>query len=271
MATLQRGVARVCALLLDPFAALPPLLGLTLISAVSGVLLLLGFRATSQPQAIRAARQRVQAHLLAIRLYREDLVVAFRAQRALLAGLVAYVGRMLPPFAALLLPFALLFAHLDARYAARALHPGEVVLVKARLAQPGTDQWQLEGSAGIAVDSAAVHVAARHEIDWRVRAVAPGRQAITLVNGTQRVAKEVWVAVAPQGAGPVRAVAGITALFTAPTEAPIDAAAGVQSIAVAYPPLALSVCGWHVHWIVVFLAVSTIVALLFRKRAGVAF
>jgi hypothetical protein len=271
MSMLHRGLARVFVLLLDPFAALPPMLGLALISALSGVLVLLGFRLTSKPRAIRAARQQVQAHLLAVRLYRDDLAVAFRAQRSLLGALMRYLANMLRPFLVLLLPFALLFAHLDARYATRALHPGEHAIVKATLVPQTSDRWRLEGTAGVAVDSAPVRIPAHDEIDWRIRAVAAGRHEIAFVNGSQRVEKEIRVTVEPQGAAPTRSVAEIAAVFAAPTEAPIAAAAGIRRIDVAYPSLNLSVFGWRAHWIVVFLVASSAVALLLRTRAGVEF
>ncbi|HXQ23954.1 MAG TPA: hypothetical protein VN812_19900, partial [Candidatus Acidoferrales bacterium] len=216
MTTLHRGAARVFALLLDPFAAFPPMLGLALISALSGILLLLGFRVTSNPRRIRAARQQVQAHLLAVRLYRDDLAVTFRAQWSLLGALARYLGNMLVPFLVLLLPFALLFAQLDARYAARALHPGERTILRATVDPRASDGWRLEGTAGVVVDSAAVRIPARHEIDWRIRTVGVGRHAIAMVNGNQRVEKEVRVTAAPQGAAPARSVAGIAALFAAP-------------------------------------------------------
>jgi hypothetical protein len=272
MCTLHQLLARGFALALDPLARFQPVVGLTLISAVSGVVLLIAFRLTSRPQAIRAAKQKTQAHLLAVRLYRDDLVVVLRAQGALLGALVVYIGAMLVPFLALLVPFGLLFAHLDARYAVRALHPGERAIVKAT-AVPDTrlDRWRLEGAAGVVVDSAPVRVSARREINWRVRAATPGRYAIAVVNGERRIEKEVQVAAEEIGGAPRRASAGIAALFIAPTEAPIDPDAGIESIEVVARPLRLSVYGWHVHWIVIFLVVSAATALLLRKRAGVEF
>ncbi len=271
MGALHHVLAWSFAALLDPCERFPPLIGLTLISAVSGVLLLLGFRVASSPEAIGAAKRTVQAHLLAARLYRDDLTVAFRSQRSLLRALAVYLGHMALPFVVLLLPFAVLFAHLDARYGTRALQPGERTIVKAFLAPETPAGWRLEGAAGVAVDSVPVRIRARDEIDWRIRAAAPGRYEIALVNGERRVEKEVRVAPDETGAAPLRSSPSLAALFVAPTEAPIDPATDLERVEIVYPPWRLSVLGWHMHWVVIFLIVSAAVALLLRKRAGVEF
>ena len=45
----------------------------------------------------------------------------------------------------------------------------------------------------------------------------------------------------------------------------------MRRIEVRYPSLEIDVFGWKVSWIVVFLAVSSVVALVLRRRAGVEF
>jgi hypothetical protein len=261
-------LARLFGFLLDPLAAFGPMAGLTVVSAVSGLLLLAGFRATSRPRAIRAARSRVQGHLLAIRIFRDDLAVVLRSQASLLVALGGYMGQMLVPFAALLVPFALLFAHLDARYAQRALRPGERALVKAMART--VDGWALESGPGVVVETPPVRIPARGEIDWRIRGIEPGVHRIVAVGSGGRIEKEVVVSPRAIGAPPRRG-SGFGALFLAPTEPPIPSAAGLDSLEIAYPPLPLSFLGWGTHWIIVFLAVSAIVAFALRKVAGVEF
>jgi type II secretory pathway pseudopilin PulG len=270
MATVHNLVAGVFALLLDPLASLSPLVALVIVSAVAGLLVLGGMRFSSNPRAIRAAKQKVQAQLLATRLYRHELITVWRSLGALLVALAAYVGHMLRPFVVLLIPFALLFAHLDARYGSRPLHPGERTIVKAVAASGTPDQWRLEVPAGVALDSVAVRLPSRHEIDWRVRAETPGSYSMTLVAGDKRVQKSLRVG-GSVGASPRRSQATLTALFEAPIEAPIDGGSAVETIEVDYPAQRFTVLGWSLHWVVIFLVVSAVVALLFHRRAGVEF
>jgi len=271
MSALHALQARLFALLLDPFAWFTPLVGLALTSALSGVLLVIGFRVASRPEAIRAAKRQVQAQLLAVRLYREDLTVVFRSQLSLLRGLGVYMRNMLLPFLAMLLPFGLLFAHLDARYSTRALRPGERGLVKVIVTPATINQWRLEVSEGISIDSPPVRIPSRGEIVWRVQATTIGRHSIALVDGSHRVEKEARIATEDSGAAPRRASPTFMSLFVAPTEPTIAKSTGVESIEIEYPPLPLSVAGWHLHWIVVFLLASSAVALLLRKKLGAEF
>ena len=271
MAAVHRALAGAFAVLLGPLTVLPPLLGLTLVSAASGVLVLIAFRLTSRPAAVRRARQRAQAHLLAIRLYRDDLAVVMRSQGALVRALTRYVGLMLVPFVALLAPFGLLFAHLDARYATRALRPGERAVVRAVVATETLYKWQLEGGNGITVESPPVRIPGRAEVAWRIRADTPGCHPLALVGDGQRTDASACVSSDDIGAAPQRSVATIWSLFTAPTEPAIEDAAGIERVEVGYPPLDLRVGGWQANWVVVFLVVSAIVAFALRRPFGVEF
>jgi hypothetical protein len=274
MAILHRALASLFAALLNPLTGLPPLIALTVISAVGGVLILLAFRFSSNPSAVRQARQRAQAHLLAVRLYRDDVTVVLRSQRALVIALGAYLGHMLVPFVVLLLPFALLFAHLDARYGARALHPGERAIVKATALPNVIERWQLAGNDNIVVETPAVRIPRGGEVTeivWRIRAEAVGCQPIVIADATQRVEKQICVATDDIGAAERRASASLDGLLAAPVEPPIADTAGIMKIEIGYPPYPLSVFGWHLNWVVIFLVVSAVVALLLRKPFRVEF
>jgi hypothetical protein len=272
LALLHESSRAVFGLLLDPLARLGPLASLVLVSAVSGVVLLFAFRWTSRPAAIKRAKQRIQANLLAVRIYQDDLGVVLRAQARTFAALGIYLANMLVPFLAILVPFAIFFAHLDARYASRALHPGESALVSATVA-PGQSlsTWTLEGSSGLVVESRPVRIPSRREIAWRIRATEPGAQTLALRAGDQRVEKAVSVSKSAAGAAPRRAAASLDSLLFAPTEPAIDARAGIESIIVTTPPLDLELAGVSLHWLVVFLVISAAVAFGLRKRAGVEF
>jgi hypothetical protein len=270
MAMVHRLLAGAFALLLDPLARFPPLVGLTMVSAVAGVVVLAGMRLASNPRAIRAAKQKVQAHLLATRLYRHELVTVWRSLGALLLALGTYLAQMLRPFIVLLIPFALLFAHLDGRYASRPLQPGERTIVKAVAAAGTPDQWRLEAPPGVKLDSVGVRLPARREIDWRVRAEKPGAYNVTLVAGNERVQKMLQVG-GMTGASERRAQATLAALFDAPVEPSIATGSNVAEMEIGYPPQRYPVLGWRLHWVVVFLIVSAVVALLLHRRAGVEF
>jgi len=264
-------LARFFDLLLGPLDRWSPVAGLWAASVVSGVVLLFIFRWTSNARAIRAARRRAQAELLAVRLYREEPRVVLRAQARFLAAIGRYLAQMLVPFAALALPFSLLAANLDARYGSRALAVGERAVVEVLGATAVIDAASLEPSEGLAVEAGPVRIRARGEASWRILAKAPGRQSVAVVVGERRVDKEVTVSTTARGAAPRRMCAGLATFFLAPAEPAIGEGCAVRRIEVRYPSLEVDAFGWKMPWIVVFLLVSSAVALLLRRRAGVEF
>ncbi len=258
-------------LLLGPLDRWIPTAGLWAASAASGVVLLFMFRWTSNPRAIRAARRQAQAQLLAVRLYREDPRVVLRAQGRFLAAIGRYLGHMLVPFVALVLPFGLLAAQLDARYASRALVVGERVIVEGFGTASMLDSASLETSKGLAIEAGPVRVAERGEMSWRVLAKAPGRQTVTLVVDGRLIGKEVVVSQTARGASARRMCASVASFLLAAAEPAIGDGCAVRRIEVLYAPLEIDVLGWKAPWIVVFLAVSSLVALALRRRVGVEF
>ena len=78
-------------------APLPVWLGLTLLSAICGVLMMVAFRYTSNQTAIGRARDKMTANLLALKLFKDDLGVAFRCQRRLFGALLYWQWLMLKP------------------------------------------------------------------------------------------------------------------------------------------------------------------------------
>ena len=56
-------------LLLFPFRQLHPMVGLTVVSAIAAVLMLLGYRATSNQPAVEAVKRKIAAGLFEIRLF----------------------------------------------------------------------------------------------------------------------------------------------------------------------------------------------------------
>src|SRR5215472_2937842 len=90
--------------------AVEPLsLWLIVVSLAAGIGMLLLFRAVSRPAAIRAARRRVGARLLELRLFADEPRVVWRAQIGLLYANLLYLRSMAAPIAIVAIPATLLF------------------------------------------------------------------------------------------------------------------------------------------------------------------
>ncbi|HMF14070.1 MAG TPA: hypothetical protein VKE94_17260, partial [Gemmataceae bacterium] len=86
VAWLNAAANAVGGVLLAPVGWLSGTLSATLIAIVSGVLLLLAFKYTSNQNAIKRVRADIKANLLALKLFKESALVALDAQGRILSG-----------------------------------------------------------------------------------------------------------------------------------------------------------------------------------------
>ena len=235
------------------------------------IAMLWAFRRCSDQAAIRLAKRKVHAHLLAFRLYADEPLQIFRAQKQLLVWNMRYLALMLRPTAVTIIPLALLLFHLDAVYGRRALEPGESTIVTAQLS-PRFDlqsaPLSLQGR-GIAVETQPLRLLFQHQACWRVRAMNGESGAVNVMLPGASEAKRVNV-----GTGlsylSQRRVASLLAWLSHPGEKRLKATS-LDWIEVEYPAAEIGVFGFGLHWLVWFCIVSFLAMLAFRKRLRVTF
>ena len=139
------------------YAVLSPLpvwLGLTLLSVIAGGFMLVVYRYTSNQAAIGRARDTMTANLLALKLFKEDIRVTFRAQGRLFRALFYWQWLMLRPMFIMVVLLLPVFAQMGTRYQWRPLHPGEQALITVRLksnpGDVGAAAAELDPSPGLA-------------------------------------------------------------------------------------------------------------------------
>jgi len=242
-----------------------PGLGLALLSAAAGVGMLWVFQKTSNQAAIGRAKRRVQAHLLELRIYRDEPDVMWQAQKSLAAANLRYMALMLQPALILAIPFAVLLVHLEAFYGRAPLAPGAESILTIRLSGPaGTEAPQLEAPAGVAVETPAVRVLDEGQVSWRIRpqSAVSGTLHIKL-NGTT-VEKRIEAGAAPRFV-PGRRVHSVWDAVWHPGEARIEAPA-VEWVDIRYPGATVEWLGIRMHWLIWFIVISMLAALLLKKR-----
>src|SRR3990172_8011637 len=176
--------------LLIPF---PVWLGLIVISAVTGVLMLIAFRHTSNQKAIGKVKDDIKANLLALKLYKDELRVTFQSQARLLWAIVRLQRYVLTPVLVMALPMLLALAQMGIRYQWRPVRSGEQTLIKMKFA-PGTGksvEVSLEPHSGMAVEVGPVP--GGDLCVWRVRGGAPGRHALQFHVAGETIEKELVV------------------------------------------------------------------------------
>lgn len=88
---------------------------LVFVSGVFGVLALLLFKRLSWQRGIKAAKDKIKAHLIEIRIYQDDPRIVLRAFGCVLWRNAQYLGLNLIPFVPLAIPFTFVVAQLVVR------------------------------------------------------------------------------------------------------------------------------------------------------------
>lgn len=254
--------------ILWPFRAASPWLGMIAVSLVTAVLMLEVYKLTSNQAAIRRAKDRIKAHLLEMRLYKDNMRVTFAAQGAIVKANLAYLAANLKPLAVMIVPLVLILAQLSVWFDRAPLRPGEETLVKATLegsVDPLSAGLELETPPGLEVTAPAVRIPDLHEVVWRVKAVAPGRGRITLRTAGRTIEKSVAIGGRPLSRVSALATRGSFAKRVLyPGEPPLPAGTPVRSVEILYPARSLRAFGLGVNWLVAYLVLSVIFGFAFK-------
>lgn len=257
-------------LLCRPFAGLGPLWALTVISVLTGILMLWIFGLVSNQDAIRTIRDRIRGNLIAVRLFGDDLGLLFRLQGRLLWDNLVFLKYALIPMLVMIVPVLVILVQLNLRFGARPLAPGEAALVKVTVRDAETlgDGVSLEAPAGVAVETPGVRVSSLKEVAWRIRPSEAGRYRLVVRVGDEGVDKELRVGDRWGATSTLRTGKSFWDVLLYPGEKPIRSAA-VESIEVKYRPLDLRLFGMGVNWLVFFFLLSIVAGFAFRRVLGV--
>ena len=270
---------------LYPFRGFPALVGLTALSVVLAICMLLVFKATSNQDAITAIKKKIHACLFEIRLFNDDLAAILRAQIELLGHNVVYLRYALTPMACMFIPIFFMMAQLQFHYGYHPIAPGDEALLKVSLAPGWEDSvpvqntgdftkpvTRLEVPDGLTVASPSVWIPTESELDWRIRGDKPGDYQVTVHLGDESFTKDVRVGAerTVQRMSPVRPGHAFLAQLLYPAEPPLPKGA-VDEITVTYPSADVWFLGLNLDWVWVLLILSIAFAFALKNRFGVTF
>ncbi len=182
-------------LLLLPVSGLPYIWQIFLIALVMCVIALLIFKYTSNQSGIRQAKDKIKAYILELRIYRDDPLILLKAEGQIVAHTARYLFLATVPIAVMMLPFILMIAQVEARFAFESFNVGDQATVTVYV-----ERGALENSAasitlppGVVVETPVHRIYARGEARWRLRIVSPGRHRIQVGIGPE-VAERTLVA-----------------------------------------------------------------------------
>jgi hypothetical protein len=252
MNPLNHASTRLFDKLLAPLERLPFPFAIVIASAVFGVLALVAFKHLSAQKRIAAAKHRITAHLIEIRIYQDDLAIVGQAIGKVLLRNLQYLGLNLGPFVPLSIPFVLVVSQLVVRYGFRpvevhapgeAILPGRGAMIEVDLARERAADvagLRIELPQGVRALSPLVRVPAEGRAYQEIAAVAPvaGEIAFVLADGT-RVSKALSAGVASGPLQPERRRSGWSGLLW-PAEDTLAGDSPFERVRLEYPERRMS-------------------------------
>jgi hypothetical protein len=243
---------------------LPLFLVLTL-SLVIGLLMVVVFRYTSNQKAIRIAKDHLKAHLLAVRLFQDQIHVVLVSYWRIVRSTGSYLRLAFIPLLYVSVPLILLMVQVDRYLGFTPLEVGQPFLVKAKLMDPnGLDKAALRLPPGLLLTAPAVHIPAQSEIIWRVVAEQPGKHDLAIEAGSESLSKSLQISGGIERISQTRLRDKWWKRIFISSESALPANSPVQSIAIDYPERTISFAWVEWNWIWLFFVLSLIFGFLFK-------
>ncbi|PQO41104.1 hypothetical protein [Blastopirellula marina] len=256
--------------LFEPIAWTSGMLSIFVIGAVTGVLMLIAFKYTSNQSAIRNTRNQIKANLLGLSLFKDDLRVGLGMQGKLLIGAAKLLALSFVPMLVMIVPTCLVLSQLALWYQSRPLEKGEQAIVTLQTS-PDEDivsEIALGESPAFKLIKGPVRVPTKQMVCWEIEAVEPGLHDMPFHIGGRQFAKQLAIGERWLPVSMMRPASVWSDTLLHPREAPFSADSPVQSIAIAYPERASWTYGSHT-WLVTWFLISMLAAFVAKPLLNV--
>ncbi|MHC4293731.1 MAG: hypothetical protein ACYSTX_05490 [Planctomycetota bacterium] len=252
--------------LLAPVGVLPGWLSNTIISAVTGVFLLIIFKYTSNQKAIGRVRDDIKAHMLALKLFKDSLSVTLCAQGHVFKGAFLLLFHAVIPMLIMIVPVCLLLGQLGLWYQSKPLSIGQEALVTIKFSSNAGDAWQnviIEPTSVIDITAGPTRVYSKKEAYWKIKGYENGCHYIVFHIDGQRFEKELTIGDGFMRVSSQRPGWRWADILLHPQEKPFRTDSIIQSISIEYPERDAITSGTD-FWLVYFFIASMVFALIFK-------
>ena len=169
----------------------------------------------------------------------------------------------------MIIPLLLILAQLNLWFGSEPLAVGQPVLVKVRV-QPNVDvtgtEFSIEAPDGLAVETPALRIDEKKEVDWRVKPTAAGRFNLTVQTGDRRYGKTVVVEGRKlEKVSSLKVKKGIGNELLYPGEKALPGDGQIRAIEVVHPDRRLALFGLRLHWLIAYLLLSIVFGFALKR------
>ncbi len=257
------------------FRSMNPWMGMLMVSFLTALLMLFVFRFTSNQQGIRKVKNKIKAHLLELRLFKDSLSLSFKAQGNILRYNLKYIGYSTKPLLVMIIPLILILVQLNLWFGYEALTPGQETILKVKLEEshsPLDISLSLEPSSGFDIQTPPLRIEEKMEISWRLQAREKGVHDLALIINGQRLIKKLAVAQKPlTKISPMKVRSNLINELLNPGESPFSRDLPIKKIELKYPAKDMRLFGWSIPrlwgippWLIAYFVLSIILGFLLK-------
>ncbi len=255
-----------------------PLAIVIVLSLIVGLLMVVLFGFTSDQKAIGIAKDQLKAHLLAVRLYRDQIPVVMGSYGKILRGTGRYLKLAFKPLLYVIIPITLLMVQVDRYLGATPIPTNAPFLLTVHLAatagSDATNEATLNLPPEITMTAPAVHIAAENEIVWRLVGSKEGKYEVKIAVGqtpgaTATVTKTVCLGSDLPRISTVRLRGHFWERMFSSAEPALPENSPIDSILINYPDRNIEIAGYGMNWIWLFFILSMVAGFIFKELLGI--
>lgn len=247
-----------------------PLAIVIIVSLVIGLVMVVLFGYTSDQKAIGIAKDQLKAHLLAVRLYRDQIPVVMGSYGKILRGTGRYLKLAFMPLLYVIVPITLLMVQIDRYLGQTPLPVNAPFLMTAHLTSGDTlNDVTLDLPPEITMTAPAVHVTDGNEIVWRLAGAKDGKYSVKISIHGQSVEKSVFIGNDLPRISTIRLRGQFWSRFFSSAEPALPENSTIDSISINYPDRNIDIAGYGMNWIWLFFILSMIAGFIFKELLGI--
>jgi uncharacterized membrane protein (DUF106 family) len=245
------------------------------LSVVIGLLMVVVFGYTSDQKAIGIAKDQLKAHLLAVRLYRDQIPVVMGSYGKILRGTGRYLKLAFKPLLYVIIPITFLIVQTDRYLGSTPIATDTPFLLTVRLTQPPTaadaqgSEATIDLPPEITLTAPPVHVASENEIIWRLVGSKAGEYNVKVAAGGQSADKAVFIGNGVRRISTIRLRGHFFDRIFSSAEPALPENSPIESMSINYPDRNIEVAGYAINWIWLFFILSMVAGFVFKELLGI--
>ena len=254
-----------------------PLAIVIVVSLAVGLVMVVLFGYTSDQKAIGIAKDQLKAHLLAVRLYRDQIPVVMGSYGKILRGTGRYLKLAFKPLLYVIVPITLLMVQIDRYLGQTPLPANASFLLTVHLGGTNGKDQTIDAMNEIALDlppeismtASPVHILAESEIVWRLVGMKDGKYEVKVISAGQSVTKSVCIGGDLPRISTIRLRGQFWNRILSSAEPALPDTSPIDSVSISYPDRNIEVAGYGMNWIWMFFILSMVAGFVFKELLGI--